>query len=109
MENVSQALEEPFLTIETFRYDDDSKRIPWIVGINSEEGAMFTQFIYDDNDTMISEWEDQMPQLLGYDHLNKSEQVKISAEIKEFYFGDRTLNQSSIENVTNVSRLCYLT
>ncbi|KAL7043409.1 hypothetical protein ACKWTF_001490 [Chironomus riparius] len=102
MENVSQTTEEPFITSESFTYNHRAKEIPWLVGINSEEGAMITVNLYSDDGIKMIEWNDRLPKYTGYDHLDKVEQEEIAAEIKDFYFNNEDMNLKRIDNITNL-------
>jgi hypothetical protein len=105
MENLTQTVEEPFITPETFKYNNIAKKIPWLVGMNSEEGAMVTAYLYSDNGTMIFDWtgDDRFAKYLGFDHLSEKDQQEIKGEIREFYFNNKEMSYDKIENITNVS------
>jgi hypothetical protein len=103
MESLTQTTEDPFMTVETFKYNNIAKRIPWMVGINSEEGAMISAFLYSDDGVMLVDWTGKMPQYLGYDHLNESDRNEITREIREFYFDNEDISYRKLENITNVS------
>ena len=103
MENVSQTTEEPFITPESFTYNQRAKEIPWLVGINSEEGAKITVNLYSDDGVKMIEWNDKLPKYTGYDHLDKIEQDEITAEIKDFYFNNEDMDLKRVDNITNVS------
>jgi len=105
MENISQITEEPFITAESFTYNQRAKEIPWLVGINSEEGAMITVNLYSDDGVKMFEWNDRLSMYMGYDHLDEDEQEEISAEIKDFYFNTEEMTAKRIDNITNVSIL----
>lgn len=107
MENLSQIIEEPFITPESFIYNQRAKEIPWLVGINSEEGAMITVNLYSDDGIKMIEWNDRLPKYIGYDHLKKNEQDEITAEIRGFYFNNEEMTVKRIDNITNVSIFEY--
>ena len=102
MENLTQTVEEPFITVETFKLNDVMRKIPWMVGINSEEGAFSTAFMFSDDGVQLYDWTDRMPKYLGYDHLNEVEQEEVTREIREFYFNNDPISYEKITNVTNV-------
>ena len=103
MENIFQSTEEPFITPESFTYNQRAKEIPWLVGINSEEGAMITSNLYSDSSIKCIDWDDRIPRYTGYDHLNQQEQDDITAKIKDFYFDNEEIGFNRIDNLTDVS------
>ncbi|KAG5676471.1 hypothetical protein PVAND_006303 [Polypedilum vanderplanki] len=102
MENLTQTIEEPFITVETFKYNNIAKKIPWLVGINSEEGALVSSFLYSDDGVKLFEWTDKIPKYLGYDHLDEFDQEEITKEIREFYFNNEAITYAKFENITNL-------
>jgi hypothetical protein len=94
----------PFITTSTFKLDDYAKRIPWLVGINSEEGAMVSSYLYSDDGIKLLEWTNKLPEYTGYDHLSDSDRDEITAAIESFYFNG-SINLAKVENVTNVSSI----
>lgn len=103
MENLTQTIEEPFITVETFKNNNIAKKIPWMVGINSEEGALVSSFLYSDDGVRLFEWTGKMPKYFGYDHLSEIEQDEITNEIREFYFNNEEVSYAKFQNITNVS------
>jgi hypothetical protein len=103
MESTSQTSEEPFITPESFTYNQRAKKIPWLVGINSEEGAMITVNLYSDDGIKMIEWSGRLPYYVGYDHLKEQEQDEITNQIREFYFNNEDMTVKRIDNMTNVS------
>lgn len=99
----SESKEEPFITLETFKYNQRAIEIPWLVGINSEEGAMTASSIYGDGEQERYEWIHKIPKYTGYDHLEETEQREVTAAIKEFYFKNEEPRAKHLSNVTNVS------
>lgn len=102
MENLTQIIEEPFISIETYRYNNIAKQIPWLVGINSEEGALASAFLYSDDGLMLADWKGNLPQFLGYNHLSDNDQEEVTAAIREFYFNNDEIGYAYLDNITNV-------
>lgn len=97
--------EEAFLSKRTF--EKESINIPWLIGMNTEEGLIFTENLFA-NETLrnqrIETWNDELPRNLDYDHLDEETKKIITKKITQFYFGTDTLNQGfSLQKLTDVS------
>ncbi|XP_070491172.1 juvenile hormone esterase-like isoform X2 [Chironomus tepperi] len=85
--------EEPFIAERSFV--KDSTDIPWLIGMNSEEGLLKVGAIIDSKeftDELISGWDTILPDSFLYNYLNESEQTEITRKINDFYFGNITVS-----------------
>jgi hypothetical protein len=97
---------EPFITVESYKYDENAKAIPWIVGFNSDEGLISSVAIREslkESDESTINRNEKIAVHFGFDHLSAIEQMEIIDEIKKFYFNNGEISIKKFENVTNVS------
>lgn len=78
-------------------------QIPYINGITTDDGALKSPTIYNNNslvERLNKEFDHVAPMVLHYDHHPSSK--KISAKIKEFYFQNRDIDNTTKAEVTDV-------
>lgn len=78
--------------------------IPWMTGINSEEGALETSALLTDP-TLFNRFRDEFPSLvasgLGYEDL-LGDVNATTTKLREFYFDDGVIDEASAKNISNV-------
>lgn len=121
--------EEAFIAERNF--DDlflNSIEIPWLLGINSEEGILsmackivsifYFSFLYNSflkamlrnelsMNNLIATWNRVLPSTFDYSHLNQDDQEEVTKRINSFYFGNETTptNQMDRNHLIHVRRL----
>ena len=97
--------EPAFISTRTFPVE--STNIPWLTGINSEDGLIFSGAIIENEaqqNLLIASWNLILPQVLDFDHLSSSTRLSIIQEITQFYFGTDTLQTGfDMQNMTDVN------
>lgn len=99
--------ENAFITEDPrFNVDSHGNSIPWMTGINSEEGAMKSSpliFNSELTESLHADWERALPISLYYDFISDDEKIEITKKIDEFYFKNmRRINENSQTNLTNL-------
>ncbi|KAG5668734.1 hypothetical protein PVAND_016661 [Polypedilum vanderplanki] len=91
--------EEPFIKERTFA--NHSVHIPWLIGMNSEEGLLKVGAMFNDRNflnELHQKWNEILPHSFYYDHLDNSQQVEITKILNEFYFGNETLSETTMSD-----------
>lgn len=93
--------------ISTRAFPDESGSIPWLTGINSEDGLLLSASIITSEtqrNLLIASWNVVLPQALDFDHLSTSTKETIIREVTQFYFGTDTLQAGfDFQNLTDVN------
>ncbi|CAG9809984.1 unnamed protein product [Chironomus riparius] len=98
----SELEEEPF--IMDLNYKKFSLDIPWLLGINSEEGIFKTAGILNSlklTNDLAQNWETIIPTSFYYDHLSEQEITEINVAIYGFYYKLGFLGEYK-ENLTSM-------
>jgi carboxylesterase type B len=90
----------------------ESVNIPWMVGMNQQEGLIFTEKLFNSEalrNERIQSWNEELPKSLDYDHVDDGIKSIITKKITQFYFGTDALTEGfSIQNLTDVIRKIFL-
>lgn len=99
--------ETAFISKRAFAWE--SVNIPWLIGMNSEEGLIFTEKLFNNQaakNEKIASWNEELPKSLDYNHVDASTKAIITKKITEFYFGTETLTEGfSIQSMTRVKKI----
>ena len=88
-----------------FKTDMHGNSVPWMTGINSEEGALKSAaLIYNSELTsdLLKNWNRALPISLYYNHIEPEKRDEITKKIDEFYFKNEKLTHSTMQNLTNL-------
>ncbi|XP_069696448.1 esterase FE4-like isoform X2 [Periplaneta americana] len=96
--------DEAFIPVEPLKYlltTKDVDLVPWIVGMTSGEGAFYIANIFNKR-VLIEELNDRfdeiMPMFFMYADTSTPSAVKnITRQIREFYFGNKTISYDTIQ------------
>lgn len=84
--------------------NDDSIKIPFLTGVNYDEGLLKSAAFFHHKDLMdnyVGRMDEVLPISLFYDHHDYSVQKSITKQIKDFYF-DGELTKDNEMNLTKV-------
>lgn len=96
--------EDPYESLENGNIND----VPWLTGINAHEGAIRAiHYFHNNKKDFISElnekWSELAPMILLYeDTCPKNLQATVTNKIREFYFGNKIINENSKSDLINV-------
>jgi carboxylesterase type B len=96
--------EEKF--IESRDYNVNSTEIPWLTGMNTEEGLLKLAAIFE-NENFYNElkekWNEILPYTFYYHDINASQQAEVTAKINKFYFDIENPIERDTQAVIDVS------
>lgn len=96
--------EEPF--IADLRFKKHSFDIPWLTGINSEEGLLkIVPIVTNDKKKKLitNEWEKLLPLTFYYDHVHEDDIAEMNVKIYDFYFKEKFMDVEDNSGLINVS------
>lgn len=81
--------------------------VPVLISVAQDEGLILAAGILfeDVSNELNNNWNEHIPHLLDYDYTisNAFLRTKIAQDIKEFYFGDKTISRQTTNNLVEVS------
>ncbi|KAK4880590.1 hypothetical protein RN001_008736 [Aquatica leii] len=87
---------------------DMAAKVPMMIGITSEDGAMFSADIYKNKleEDLDLRFNVVAPYLLAYE--KSSNKIEISEKVRSFYFGNNRIDDNSKNNVTKMATDAWL-
>ncbi|CAL8068472.1 unnamed protein product [Orchesella dallaii] len=100
---------QPFLTespMELISRGKYASKVPLIIGSSEDEGAtLFAGAVLRDQvllNELNSNWDLVAPKAMGYDvHYSPEQQNQISGKLRKLYFGNKTVSQDTVDNLTD--------
>lgn len=99
-------IEEPIKLLRAGQVAD----VPWLTGLTSHEGALKVSLLFDSRENnfvkiLDDKWMELAPVSLLVNEISPHEEdhIKIVKDVREFYFGDKELGNSTKWNLIDVS------
>jgi carboxylesterase type B len=95
--------EEKF--VETREFNENSTNIPWLTGMNTEEGLLKLAVILENStfyNELIEKFDEILPYTFYYNDIDASKQEEVTKALNKFYFKSETPSNRETQDLLDV-------